>query len=257
MHRRRRGRSGPCVRHRRLQRARFPIQNSWARSGQRRFRSAHVSRLAGERHGLLGGAARRADRGSSGYFSGTELALRGANRRGARLCAVLAQREVAPFIVDMENNGELSSSGLFRTQDDDLRALVDNHLPQALKTWSSPAISRSTSPSSPTAESTAKAMLTSTLSSGFPSCTETHFSCLPDVGERHLVLAEGHHRRCVARAAALDRGRLAGPAGATRCAQIFEYAHRAAGSRPGMPIWEETRGNAMAIGQREQSGRAS
>ena len=25
-------------------------------------------------------------------------------------------------------------------------------------------------------------------------------------------------------------------------------------SRPGMPIWEETRGNAMAIGQREQSG---
>ena len=63
--------------------------------------------------------------------------LRYAARTGVALASapVLAQREVSPFIVDMENNGELSSSGLFRTQDDDLRALVDNHLPQALKTW--------------------------------------------------------------------------------------------------------------------------
>ena len=47
----------------------------------------------------------------------------------------LQQRELSPFIVDMENDGQLSRTGLFRTQDDDLRALVENHLPHAVEAW--------------------------------------------------------------------------------------------------------------------------
>ena len=44
-------------------------------------------------------------------------------------------REIAPFIVDMENNGELSQSGNFRTQRSDLTALLDNHMQVARKRW--------------------------------------------------------------------------------------------------------------------------
>ncbi len=49
--------------------------------------------------------------------------------------AVLRAREISPFIVDMENNGRLSSSGGFRTQPGDLDALVTTHIRQARKTW--------------------------------------------------------------------------------------------------------------------------
>lgn len=44
-------------------------------------------------------------------------------------------REISPFIVDMENNGLLSSSGEFRTQESDLKALVTTHLDVARKLW--------------------------------------------------------------------------------------------------------------------------
>jgi len=44
-------------------------------------------------------------------------------------------REIAPFIVDMENNGELSQSGNFRTQRSDLAALLDNHMQVARARW--------------------------------------------------------------------------------------------------------------------------
>ena len=44
-------------------------------------------------------------------------------------------REIAPFIVDMENNGELSQSGNFRTQRSDLTALLDNHMQVARERW--------------------------------------------------------------------------------------------------------------------------
>lgn len=48
---------------------------------------------------------------------------------------VLRNRELAPFIVNMGNNGELSNSGEFRTTPDDVRALVEVHLAQARQRW--------------------------------------------------------------------------------------------------------------------------
>jgi hypothetical protein len=48
---------------------------------------------------------------------------------------VLRNREISPFIVNMGNNGALSNSGVFRTQPDDVRALVDVHLAEARKRW--------------------------------------------------------------------------------------------------------------------------
>ncbi|MGY4828235.1 hypothetical protein ACVNIS_06640 [Sphaerotilaceae bacterium SBD11-9] len=48
---------------------------------------------------------------------------------------VLRNREISPFIVNMGNNGALSNSGVFRTQPDDVRALVDVHLAEARKAW--------------------------------------------------------------------------------------------------------------------------
>lgn len=48
---------------------------------------------------------------------------------------VLRDREIAPFVIDMENNGRLSGSGRFRTQPGDVAALVDTHLAAARKNW--------------------------------------------------------------------------------------------------------------------------
>ncbi|HYL79426.1 MAG TPA: C1 family peptidase [Candidatus Acidoferrum sp.] len=48
---------------------------------------------------------------------------------------VLRDRELSPFIVDMENNGRLSSTGLFRTQPGDVEALVNAQVAQARKKW--------------------------------------------------------------------------------------------------------------------------
>lgn len=48
---------------------------------------------------------------------------------------LLHQREIAPFIVNMENNGDLSTSGKFRTTRSDLQALLDIHLDHARKRW--------------------------------------------------------------------------------------------------------------------------
>jgi hypothetical protein len=47
----------------------------------------------------------------------------------------LRNREIGPFIIDMENNGRLSNTGDFRTQDGDVGALLNNQLGQARKTW--------------------------------------------------------------------------------------------------------------------------
>lgn len=44
---------------------------------------------------------------------------------------VLREREIAPFVINMSNNGELSNSGSFRTMPDDVRAIVDVQLPLA------------------------------------------------------------------------------------------------------------------------------
>lgn len=62
-------------------------------------------------------------------------------RQDARKQVVLAgdarlrNREISPFIVDMENNGELSSSGDFRTNASDLEALVTTHMDEARSRW--------------------------------------------------------------------------------------------------------------------------
>lgn len=48
---------------------------------------------------------------------------------------ILRNREIAPFIVNLGNDGELSRSGEFRTTPDDLRALVDIHLAAARRRW--------------------------------------------------------------------------------------------------------------------------
>jgi hypothetical protein len=47
----------------------------------------------------------------------------------------LRNREISPFIVNMENNGELSTSGEFRTQRSDLEALFKIHLKKARADW--------------------------------------------------------------------------------------------------------------------------
>ncbi|MGE5336522.1 MAG: C1 family peptidase, partial [Gemmatimonadota bacterium] len=49
--------------------------------------------------------------------------------------SVLRDREIAPFVIDMGNNGRLSNSGQFRTTEDDVRAIVDIHLAEARKRW--------------------------------------------------------------------------------------------------------------------------
>jgi len=47
----------------------------------------------------------------------------------------LRDREISPFVVDMENNGRLSSSGTFRTQRSDVDALVTDHVKEARAKW--------------------------------------------------------------------------------------------------------------------------
>jgi len=47
----------------------------------------------------------------------------------------LRNRELDPFIVDMENNGILSNTGDFRTQESDLDALLTQHLGEARSRW--------------------------------------------------------------------------------------------------------------------------
>ena len=48
---------------------------------------------------------------------------------------VLRDREIAPFIIDMENNGKLSTTGAFRTQLADVQALVTLHVDKAKEHW--------------------------------------------------------------------------------------------------------------------------
>ena len=48
---------------------------------------------------------------------------------------VLRNREIAPFVIDMENNGGLSRTGDFRTHESDVKALVVDHLRQFRQTY--------------------------------------------------------------------------------------------------------------------------
>ncbi|WP_208456887.1 N-acetylmuramidase domain-containing protein [Lysobacter solisilvae (ex Woo and Kim 2020)] len=49
--------------------------------------------------------------------------------------ATLAYHEISPFVIDMENEGRLSERGRFRTSPDDLRLLIEHHLPHAAALW--------------------------------------------------------------------------------------------------------------------------
>ena len=49
--------------------------------------------------------------------------------------STLRTREISPFIIDMENNGRLSNTGDFRTQESDIAALVTDHLGRARTAW--------------------------------------------------------------------------------------------------------------------------
>jgi hypothetical protein len=47
----------------------------------------------------------------------------------------LRQHELSPFIIDMENNGDLSQSGEFRTNESDIDALVTDQMAAARRAW--------------------------------------------------------------------------------------------------------------------------
>lgn len=47
----------------------------------------------------------------------------------------LADHEISPFVVNMENEGRLSQRGRFRTNREDLKALLENHIPVARDRW--------------------------------------------------------------------------------------------------------------------------
>jgi hypothetical protein len=49
--------------------------------------------------------------------------------------STLRDREISPFVIDMENNGHLSGSGVFRTQRSDVEALTNFHIGEARKKW--------------------------------------------------------------------------------------------------------------------------
>jgi hypothetical protein len=47
----------------------------------------------------------------------------------------LANHEISPFVIDMQNEGRLSDRGRFRTHEDDLKFLLDHHLSVACERW--------------------------------------------------------------------------------------------------------------------------
>lgn len=49
--------------------------------------------------------------------------------------AELANHEISPFVVDMQNEGRLSDRGRFRTSEEDLKFLLEYHLDVARKRW--------------------------------------------------------------------------------------------------------------------------
>lgn len=65
----------------------------------------------------------------------TTLRIGSGNRVQLAGSDILRNREISPFIIDMDNNGELSHSGVFRTFPEDVDALVAHHLTEARKKW--------------------------------------------------------------------------------------------------------------------------
>ncbi|NJD87053.1 MAG: peptidase C1A papain [Betaproteobacteria bacterium] len=59
----------------------------------------------------------------------------GAKKAGFSSDKTLARHQLAPYVIDMENNGALSTSGSFRTGEDDVRALMNEYLHAACRDW--------------------------------------------------------------------------------------------------------------------------
>lgn len=67
------------------------------------------------------------------------LSLRVSHRRVTLATdTTLRNRELSPFVVNAQNNGELSERGEFRTKPGDLDALANLHLPEAIRIWKLP-----------------------------------------------------------------------------------------------------------------------
>jgi len=168
---------------------------------------------------------------------------------------VLLQRELSPFIVDMENDGALSRTGLFRTQEDDLRALIENHLPHAVQAWglndeqpidlavfAHGGINSETDAQEHAAYWIPK-LYECRVFPAFLMWENDLWSSLKDIVQDGL---RGQPQLAGAGAPDLVNDLGVGKWLTTRTERLI--------SRPGLPIWEETRGNAIAIGQREDSG---
>ncbi|QJR15823.1 C1 family peptidase [Usitatibacter palustris] len=65
--------------------------------------------------------------------SPTPVLMKGTARLSSN--ETLRYHQLAPYVVDMENDGALSSSGAFRTNEDDVRALVSDYLDTARRDW--------------------------------------------------------------------------------------------------------------------------
>ena len=115
----------------------FLIQNSWSEEwGTRGYAIlayadwlanamdcwvAQLGVVTSEHLAIARSATLRTDR------RGTTVSLAGTT--------ILRDREIAPFVINMGNNGRLSNAGLFRTSEDDVRAIVDVHLAAARRRW--------------------------------------------------------------------------------------------------------------------------
>ena len=56
-------------------------------------------------------------------------------RRALSPNALLRNHELAPYVIDVENDGRLSASGAFRTTPEDVRALAEDYLDGACREW--------------------------------------------------------------------------------------------------------------------------
>ena len=100
------GRRRARVRDRRLHAHGFIIQNSWGLGwGSRGLAHPDLRRLDRQRDGLLGRAARRRDDAARGDRDVADPAHGAWQRSTLAASQVLRNREISPFVVDMENNG--------------------------------------------------------------------------------------------------------------------------------------------------------
>ncbi len=67
--------------------------------------------------------------------AGTATPLGARSGGGLPANELLRRNQLAPYVIDMQNNGVLSGSGAYRTEENDVRALVSDYLDTARKAW--------------------------------------------------------------------------------------------------------------------------